>query len=388
MRKNLNLMYIIAFLQGLIFYGPVSLIYKIQKGVSVKEAFFLEFFLLMITVFTEVLWGYFADKYGYKKTLIISYFLFFLSRVTLIFCNSFVSFFIETCIRGISVSGISGCDIAFLYSSCSENESEKVFGRYRAYNSTGFFISSILSVFIVGKSIELAIFLTSIAYGINVLIMYFTSDVEYKVDKKKESFNLKDSFKDRNLIKQMLVFVIATSLICEITYGITINLSQIHFKNIGFDFKFFGFITAFSELASLLSSKTYIFTNKFGQTKTLKFIITSTLIFVFILIFTENIIFSIVCIISLSGLTAMSSPIVLDIQNKFIKKNRATILSIYSMIGNIFAAIINILIGFLADMYVKYSFMLCFFILLIGVYGVYIYLSKTPKIETKIIRSK
>ncbi|MFR4767362.1 MAG: hypothetical protein ACLUAF_15620, partial [Paraclostridium sordellii] len=109
--------------------------------------------------------------------------------------------------------------------------------------------------------------------------------------------------------------MIATSLICEITYGITINLSQIHFKNIGFDFKFFGFITAFSELASLLSSKTYIFTNKFGQTKTLKFIITSTLIFVFILTFTENIIFSIVCIISLSGLTAMSSPIVLDIQN-------------------------------------------------------------------------
>ncbi|CEN78734.1 Uncharacterised protein [[Clostridium] sordellii] len=84
----------------------------------------------------------------------------------------------------------------------------------------------------------------------------------------------------------------------------------------------------------------------------------------------------------------MSSPIVLDIQNKFIKKNRATILSIYSMIGNIFAAIINILIGFLADMYVKYSFMLCFFILLLGVYRVYIYLSKTPKIETKIIRSK
>ncbi|MDU5021487.1 MAG: MFS transporter [Clostridiales bacterium] len=131
-----------------------------------------------------------------------------------------------------------------------------------------------------------------------------------------------------------------------------------------------------------------MFTNKFGQTKTLKFIITSTLIFVFILIFTENIIFSIVCIISLSGLTAMSSPIVLDIQNKFIRKNRATILSIYSMIGNIFAAIINILIGFLADMYVEYSFMLCFFILLLGVYGVYIYLSKTPKIETKIIRSK
>ena len=46
MRKNLNLMYIISFLQGLIFYGPVSLIYKIQKRVSVKEAFFLEFFFI------------------------------------------------------------------------------------------------------------------------------------------------------------------------------------------------------------------------------------------------------------------------------------------------------------------------------------------------------
>lgn len=119
MNKNLKLMYIIAFLQGLVFYAPVSLIYKIERGLSVSEFFFLEFIQLLNTVITEVLWGYFADKYGYKIALIIGFTLFFLGRLSLLFCNSFIDFFIQTELIALGVSGISGCDIAFLYDKLS-----------------------------------------------------------------------------------------------------------------------------------------------------------------------------------------------------------------------------------------------------------------------------
>ena len=85
MKRNLKLMYIISFLQGLVFYAPISLLYRIERGVSIIQFFILEFILLFVVVITEIPWGYFADKYGYKKTLIISYLLFFLGRASFIF---------------------------------------------------------------------------------------------------------------------------------------------------------------------------------------------------------------------------------------------------------------------------------------------------------------
>lgn len=376
MKKNLKLMYIIAFLQGLVFYAPVSLIYRKQRGLLVSEFFFLEFILLLTVVLTEVLWGYFADKYGYKKTLIISYSLFFLGRISLLFCNSFTDFFIQTIFTAFGVSGISGCDIAFLYRSCDKDDSEKIFGRYRMYSSVGFLISSILSVFIISISVELAIVFTSIAYGMSVILVCFTEDLGHEVHNKKEKLKIKESFKDIKSVKYILIFVASTAIISEIAYGINITLGQLHFESIDFDIRFLGFVTAFSELMAMLSSKTYILSNKFGQSNTLKVMVSSMLLCVGTLVFTNSIIISILCIASLSGLIAMTNPIVLDIQNKSISKNRATILSIYSMIGGIFTAFLNIIIGFLTDIYLKYAFVFCFIILLMGVFGVYFYISK------------
>ncbi|MGL5316592.1 MAG: hypothetical protein ACRC92_25265, partial [Peptostreptococcaceae bacterium] len=92
MNKNLYIMYLIAFFQGLIFYGPISLLFRIERGLTISEFFFLEFILLITTVIAEVPWGYFADKYGYKLTLIISYLIFFIGRLSLLFCHSFNGF--------------------------------------------------------------------------------------------------------------------------------------------------------------------------------------------------------------------------------------------------------------------------------------------------------
>lgn len=378
MKRNLKLMYLIAFLQGLVFYGPVSLLYRKQRGLSVSEFFFLEFIVLLVIVLTEVPWGYFADKYGYKKTLTISYLLFFLGRLSLLFCNSFMGFLGQTILTGIGVSGASGCDIAFIYKSCDKDESEKVFGRYRAYSSLAFFISSLTSFFLISVSMELAVLATVISYGISVIIICFTKDVDIEANNKQKVV-IKDSFKDIKSVKWIFIFVIATAIIAEISYGISISLGQLHFEKIGIEIRLLGYISAFSELLAMLSCKTHVITKKFGQNKTLKVMINTMLICVLMLIFTKNIFISIIAICSISGLISMISPIVLDIKNKSISKNRATILSVYSMMGSVISAVINIAIGFCADIRLNYAFIVCFVIMAIGVGGVYLYINKTYK---------
>lgn len=376
MKRNLKLMYLIAFLQGLVFYGPVSLIYRTQRGLSISEFFFLEFILLFIIVLTEIPWGYFADKYGYKKTLTISYIIFFLARFSLLFCNTFMGFLFQTILTAIGVSGTSGCDIAFLYKSCNSEESEKVFGRYRAFNSLAFFISSITSFFLINISIESAIVATVVACGLSIITICFTKDVEIEISNNESESIIKDSFKNIKNVKLMFVFVISTAIISEISYGISVNLGQLHFESIGVDIRFLGYITALSELLAMLSFKTHVISKKFGQVKTLKTMVSMMLLCVLVLVFTKNIFISIIAVCSLSGLISMISPIVLDIKNKSISKNRATILSVYSMIGSLFSAFINIVIGFCADIYLKYAFLACFIIMSIGVFGVYLYMKK------------
>ncbi|MDK2563996.1 MFS transporter [Romboutsia sedimentorum] len=376
MKRNLYLMYTTAFLQGLVFYGPVSLLFRMERGLSVGEFFFLDFLLMIIGIVTEVPWGYFADKYGYKKTLVISYSLFFLSRVALLFCHGFNDFVGQTILMAISLSGISGCDIAFLYNSCGSENTEKIFGRYRASGSFAFFIASICSYFIISKSMEFAVFLTVIAYGLSVVMICFTKDIDLEKSIDKKCISIKKCLENSKSFKHIFIFVIATTLIADISYGISINLGQLHFKGIGLEIKYLGYISAFSELLGMLSCKTYILSNKFGQYKTLKAMIVVMLICIAILIFNKSIFVSIIAIVGLSGLISMISPIVLDIKNKSISKNRATMLSVYSMVGSVASAFISIAIGFCADIYLKYAFMICFVIMGIGLYGVYLYISK------------
>ncbi|MGL6107989.1 MFS transporter [Romboutsia sp.] len=383
MKKNISLMYTVAFLQGLVFYAPVSLLYRIERGLSVSEYFFLEFILLLVIVLTEVPWGYFADKYGYKKTLVISYILFFLGRLSLLFCNSLMGFVGQTILAAMGVSGASGCDIAFLYKSCNKDESEKVFGKYRAFSSLAFFISSLSSFFLISISMELAVLVTVIAYGLSIIVICFTKDVEIEISKDKKEISIKDSFnnsfKDIKSVKWIFIFVIATAIIAEISYGISVNLGQLHFKNIGIEIRFLGYISALSELLAMLSCKTHVFTKKFGQNNTLKVMVNIILLCVLVLIFTDNIFISIITISSIAGLISMISPIVLDIKNKSISKNRATILSVYSMIGSLISAFINIVIGFCADIYLKSAFIACFAIMAIGVCGVYLYINQANR---------
>ena len=68
---------------------------------------------------------------------------------------------------------------------------------------------------------------------------------------------------------------------------------------------------------------------------------------------------------SISLSDALFTPIVMEIENKSVTTGeRATILSIYSVIGSVVSAAINPLIGLVADYSLGTSFLLCSIFLL------------------------
>lgn len=62
-------MYVIIFLQGLVFYAPVATLYRQDRGLSISEIFLIESVSWILMIILEVPWGWFSDRFGYKKNI-------------------------------------------------------------------------------------------------------------------------------------------------------------------------------------------------------------------------------------------------------------------------------------------------------------------------------
>lgn len=104
-RVNIHLLNIIIFLQGFVFYAPIATIYRENRGISILQIFLIESIYMIGIIFLEIPWGVFADKFGYKKTLVLANFIFLMSKVIFFKANSFYMFLFERLLLAVAISG-------------------------------------------------------------------------------------------------------------------------------------------------------------------------------------------------------------------------------------------------------------------------------------------
>ena len=294
---------------------------------------------------------------------------------------------LERVFLSIALSGLSGCDIALLYSSTEEEKTEKIFGRYNAFSTGGFLVASFLTTFMISSpidkiSMDRTSFLTIIPYGMAVVISLFIKDVEINKETKPK---LRKSLKKALKNKQIILLVLSVALAREVVQSITVFLNQAQYIRSGINVKYFGLLLVVAQIVRLSCAKSYKLSNKFGTRRSiysLYIIITISCIF---LIFTSNPILSIACIILVSVSMSLVEPMFMDIENKSIAtEDRATILSIYAMVGDVSAALVNPVIGKAADVSLIASFKVCAIICILICILFLIY-SKNEKLKEKTI---
>lgn len=356
-KVNVYLMYAIVFLQGLVFYGPVATLYRVSRGLSMSDTFIIESIYMVLALSFEVPWGWFADRFGYKTTLIISNILLFISKIVFFTAHSFFMFLLERVLMAVAFAGISGCDIALLYSSVENKDAEKVFGIYTAASSSGYLLASLISTVMVMKSIDTTVMYSIFPYGIAAVLTLF---IENTVIIDKEKPNIRASFNDLLSNKMILLLVLSCSFAGEVTHSIVVFLNQLQYLRSGISIRYFGVLAAFIGLASLLSSRSFILTNRFGEKKTVQGLLTILLSCCILLIFTSNPVISILLIAALQGSFSTMQPVIMNIENRTVSTcNRATVLSMYAMIGDIASSIANLSIGKSADYSAATAFITC-----------------------------
>lgn len=356
-KLNINLMYLIVFLQGFVFYGPVSTLYRLERGISMYQIFYIESIFWILMIFLEIPWGFFADRFGYKKTLLISNLLFFISKIVFFKAYSLGMFILERVILAFAISGLSGCDVAFLYNSSQGDNSQRVFGNYAALATLGYLLGALISTKMVAISLESTAFYTIFPYLLSVLASLFLKDTSRII---REKIMIKNSFQRILDNKALILLVVAIALIKESAYAASVFLNQLQYIRSGISLEMFGLIAVLVQVLSLSSAKSYVLTDRLGKNKSIGFLILGVLVGCGGLIFTIDKILSVILIMLIALSMSLIEPIYVEIQNRaIITKDRATLLSIYAMIGNIIAALINPVIGRAADFSVQAGFMVC-----------------------------
>ena len=361
-KRNIYLLFAIEWLQGMVFYSSVATLYRQNHGLTLVEMGLIESLFSILVFILEIPMGYLCDRLGYKKTMMSCYGIYLLSKIVFYQAYGFSMFLLERFLLAITVSGLSGCDSAFLYLSTGKIENPRVFGYLHACGVAGMMMSSMaFSLWI--HDMELAALCTIFPYLIAFLLSFFLEDIPMEGS---SHMGIKDAFSLLFQQKRHILFLIASALLLETTHTISVFYSQLQWKANHIPVVYFGLISIFMTAIPLLGASLGKII-QYIREKTLMFLLVFvSMITCIILALSHHPYISIAGIMILTLVEAFYSPLSQSLMNQRVEGAlRVTMLSIYSMIMNMVGIVMNMSFGVAGDMNIQWVMILggcfCFF---------------------------
>lgn len=163
--RGIALFFAVYFLQGMVFYSPVATLYRQAAGLDLFQIGLIESISLAAMLLLEVPWGWLADRVGLRCTLVASTALFALSKVIFWRAETFGGFLAERLVMAGAVSGLTGCDAAWLFACVGEENSQRAYGVQEACQTAGVLLAAAVSSLLLGENYRLAGLLTVVSYG-------------------------------------------------------------------------------------------------------------------------------------------------------------------------------------------------------------------------------
>lgn len=350
MKRNLILLYAIAFLQGMVFYAPVAVLYRQAVGVSVLQMTVIESISLLLGVMLEIPWGIAAEKIGYRNTIVFCCLLYFISKIVFWQAVDFGGFLIERVLLSVVCAGLSGCDAAFLYRSCKGMDSQKVFGVYSSLGLAGLFVSALACSWLIQDQYRVAGLLTVCSYGIAALLACGLKEVGEPQEEKTKGISSPHTVFSVLKNRKLLLFLLAGMLLEQTHQAVTVILNQLQYLRSGIPVSWLGIILAGVNLLGLLGIFSKRYTAALGIKKAGgSLLLLSALCCVFLAI-TEKAWISIIGVALVHLAMALFSPLQMELENRWVSTSaRATELSVHSAFLNGTGAAIGIIFGRIAE---------------------------------------
>ena len=358
--RNIGLMYAMALLQGMVFYGPVATLYRRAAGVSLGQIALMESVSLALAMALELPWGVLADRIGYRRTLVLCSVLYFVSKLIFWQARGFGGFLLERVLLSVVLAGLSGVDTGFLYLSCPPEKAQRVFGVYNNMTTAGLLLASGVYTLWVGENYRLAGLLTAVSYGLAGLLALGLREVPREAREERPAAGafheaLRGLFRDRRL----LPFLVGVALVNEVHQMVTVFLNQPQYVRAGMSGREMGAVYIAVTLCGLLGGFSARLTGRIGAGRALALLFAVPLAGCLVLARTASPVLSVVSIAALRVSFSLLQPLQTQFQNRAVTgPDRAAALSANALLMDSVGAAVNLALGRAADGSLSGAFLL------------------------------
>lgn len=358
MKRNIYLMYAIAFLQGMVFYGPVATLYRQAQGVSVFQVTLIESISLILCILLEVVWGVAADKIGYRKTMIFCCILYFISKLVFWRASGFAGFLAERVMLSVVIAGLSGVDTSILYLSCEGENSQKIFGIYQSLQTAGLLAAAAVFSLFVREDYPLSGLLTVISYGIAAVLSLALTEVIPEGSRRMGGEEIREVLDETFGSRSLLMFLAGAALLNETHQTVTVFLNQLQYEKCGLGNAAIGYIYIGATLLGMCGAWSARFTRKAGIRASAAILGGTAAASCLALAGSVTALPSACGILALRVSNSLFQPFQAEMQNRQVRtRYRATALSIHAMLLDSIGAGTNLVFGALAERNLEAAFL-------------------------------
>ena len=344
------LMYAIACLQGMVFYGPIATLYRQAQGVSVFEITLIESISLALCLLLELPWGIVADRIGYKRTMVFCCFLYFISKIIFWRADGFPAFLLERIMLSVVIAGLSGVDTSILYLSVPKEDGQKAFGIYDGLSTAGLLAAAFVYSTAIGGNYRLAGFLTVISYGLAAVLSLFLSEVKAEGKARMSAKAFCGSLRQMLTDQRLLLLLLGIAFLNETHQTVTVFLNQLLYTRAGMPDERIGYLYIVITVVGMSGIFSAAVTRKTGRDFLIRACYLIAAAVCLLLAFTENGLGAAFGIVAFRLAFSLFTPLQTQLQNeRIITAERATALSINAVMIDGVGVGTNLIYGALAE---------------------------------------
>lgn len=359
--RNITLLYAMAFLQGMVFYGPIATLYRQAAGVGLGEIALMEGVSLAFSVALELPWGILAEKLGYRRTMVLCSGLFFGTKLIFWRAAGFWGFFWERVLLGVVNAGLSGLDVGILYLSCPQEKVHRVFGIYNNMTLLGLLSATAVYSLWIGERYRLAGALTAVTYALAALLSLFLSEVRPpERGRGRETRGRFVAVMGETLGQKGILSLLAgAALLGACHQMVTVFYSQSQYRRLGMDDAGMGLAYALVTLLGLLGGLSARLKEKVGQRRLLILLPLASAVACALLALTESPLLSVLAVAALRVSFYLFQPLQETLQNREVHtEDRATALSVHAVLLDAVTISATLLLGRVSERSLSGAFLL------------------------------
>jgi len=356
LKSNIWKLYLFKIFFGFFVSLPIIVLFWKNNGLSMFQVMMLQSLFSVAVIVLEVPSGYFADRFGRKKTLVTSSIFATLGIATYSIGTGFLTFLIAEIVWAVGVSLVSGADSAMFYDTLVEIGEESSYkerwGLASSLNMVSAAVAAILGGFIAEYSLRWTFFVQVVFMaGMIPTALALKEPKHHKEVVEEETKTIKAVMEDVWNFKKLRYLVLYGAFIYA-GLQVAFWMYQPYFELTGLDIAAFGWAYAAFNLVSAGSSKYgYQIEEKLGKVKSL---ILMPILIVTSLLLMSNVlaVFSFGFIFLQQFVRGFEKPLISDYINEIISsENRSTVLSTKSLLGRILQAASLPVFGLIIDFY-------------------------------------